>query len=64
MMEQTIEEFSGTKNVTIGGGSSDVEAGIEFIYNMREHLLDIGIATIYGLLVYAAVLWITKKIKG
>jgi len=64
MMEQTIEEFSGTKNITIGGGSSDVEAGIEFIYNMREHLLDIGIATIYGLLVYAAVLWITKKIKG
>ena len=64
MMEQTIEEFSGTKNITIGGGSSDVEAGIEFIYNMREHLLDIGIATIYGLLVYAAILWITKKIKG
>ena len=63
-MEQTIEEFSGTKNITIGGGSSDVEAGIEFIYNMREHLSDIGIATIYGLLVYAAVLWITKKIKG
>ena len=47
MMEQTIEEFSGTKNITIGGGSSDVEAGIEFIYNMREHLLDIGIATIF-----------------
>ena len=63
-MEQTIEEFSGTKNITIGGGSSDVEAGIEFIYNMREHLLDIGFATIYGLLVYAAILWITKKIKG
>ena len=63
-MEQTIEEFSGTKNITIGGGSSDVEAGIEFIYNMREHLLDIGLATVYGLLVYAAVLWITKKIKG
>ena len=63
-MEQTIEEFSGTKNITIGGGSSDVEAGIEFIYNMRDQLLDIGIATIYGLLVYAAILWITKKIKG
>jgi hypothetical protein len=44
--------------------SSDVEAGIEFIYNMREHIVDIGIATIYGLIVYAAVLWITKKIKG
>ncbi len=63
-MEQTIEEFSGTKNITIGGGSSDIEAGIEFIYNMREHLVDIGIATVYALVVYAAVLWITKKIKG
>jgi hypothetical protein len=63
-MEQTIEEFSGTKNITIGGGSSDIEAGIEFIYNMREHLVDIGIATVYALVVYAAVLWITKKIKS
>ena len=63
-MEQTIEEFSGTKNITIGGGSSDIEAGIEFIYNMREHLVDIGIATVYALIVYAAVLWITKKIKS
>ena len=63
-MEQTIEEFSGTKNITIGGGSSDIEAGIEFIYNMREHLVDIGIATVYALVVYAAVLWITKKIMG
>ena len=63
-MEQTIEEFSGTKNITIGGGSSDVEAGIEFIYHMREHLIDIGIATVYGLAVYAMFLWITKKIKG
>ena len=43
---------------------SDVEAGIEFIYNMREHLVDIGVATVFGLAVYAAVLYITKKIKG
>ena len=42
----------------------DVQAGIEFIYHMREHILDIGVATIYGLVVYALVLWITKKIKG
>ena len=65
-MEQTIETFTGTKNITIseGGGMSDVEAGIEFIYHMREHLVDIGVATIFGLVVYAAVLYITKKIKG
>ena len=43
---------------------SDVEAGIEFIYHMREHLLDIGVATVYGLVVYALVLWITRMIKG
>ena len=66
MIEQTIENFEGTKNITIenDGGMSDVEAGIEFIYHMREHLMDIGIATIYGLFVYAMVLYITKKIKG
>ena len=66
-MEQTIENFDGTKNITINEGTGsmgDVQAGIEFIYHMREHLLDIGVATIYGLVVYAAVLWITKKIKG
>ena len=64
-MTQNIENFSGTKEITLGGGGqSDVEAGIEFIYHMREHLVDIGIATVYGLAVYAAVLWITKKIKG
>ena len=68
-MEQTIEGVLRHKKyynrVADHTLTSDVEAGIEFIYNMREHLLDIGIATIYGLLVYAAVLlWITKKIKG
>ena len=65
-MEQTIENFEGTKSITFNesGGMSDVEAGIEFIYNMREHLVDIGIATVFGLVVYAAVLYINKKIKG
>ena len=65
-MEQTIENFEGTKVVTINEGSniSDVQAGIEFIYHMREHLVDIGVATIYALVVYAIVLWITVKIKG
>ena len=62
---QKIDEFHGTKEIHLGeSGVSDVQAGIEFIYSMREHTLDIGIATVYGLLVYAAVLWITKKIKG
>ena len=65
MMEQTIGNFEGAKNITIGGeGMSDVQAGIQFIYHMREHLIDIGVATVYGLFVYAMVLFITKKIKG
>ncbi len=36
----------------------DVQAGIEFIYHMREHLVDIGIATVYGIAVYTIILWI------
>ena len=41
----------------------DVQAGIEFIYHMREHLLDIGVATVYAIAVYALVLWIKKKLS-
>ena len=66
MIEQTVsdvENFNKTINVNEGCGS-DVEAGIQFIYHMREHLVDIGIATVYGLVVYAIFLWITKTIKG
>ena len=59
------EETGLVKNITIeddGSGSmGDVQAGIEFIYHMREHLLDIGVATIYGLVVFATVLWLKKK---
>ena len=47
-MEQTIENFEGTKVVNVEGGSmGDVQAGIEFIYHMREHLVDVGVATVY-----------------
>ena len=65
IIDQTTGDI-GTKTINIetGGGMSDVEAGIEFIYHMREHLLDIGVATVYGLVVYALVLWITRMIKG
>ena len=37
-------------------------AGIEFIYNMREHWSDVLLATVWALGVYAAVLWIKKKL--
>ena len=42
---------------------SDIQAGIEFIYNMRELTFDIGIATVYGIAVYAMILWLKKNIK-
>ena len=66
-MEQTIESFEGTKNVTINegdmGSMGDVQAGIEFIYHMREHLVDVGVATIYLFACYALYLWLKKVIK-
>mgnify|MGYP003123630384 CR=1 FL=1 len=64
MIEQTVsdvENFSKTINMS---GGSDVEAGIQFIYHMREHLVDIGIATVYVFVCYTIYLLITKKIKG
>jgi|TARA_B110000240_G_C13178187_1_gene316593 hypothetical protein len=42
---------------------SDAEAGIEFIYNMREHIVDVSVATVYAIAVYALVLWIKKKLS-
>jgi hypothetical protein len=41
----------------------DVQAGIEFIYHMREHLVDVGVATIYLFACYALYLWLKKAIK-
>lgn len=61
IIEQSASTI-GTKTINIGtGGSNDVEAGIEFIYSMREHLVDVSVATIYGLVVFAVVLWLKKK---
>jgi len=63
-VEQSIENFEGTKVVNIGSEScGDIQAGIQFIYDIQHHVADIAIATVYGLVIYAAVLWITKKIK-
>ena len=36
--------------------------GIEFIYNMREHWVDVLIATVWALAVYASIIWIIKKL--
>tara|TARA_R110002074_G_scaffold35457_12_gene96934 strand:- start:6005 stop:6271 length:267 start_codon:yes stop_codon:yes gene_type:complete len=49
-----------TENVESQG---DVQAGIEFIYNMREHMVDVTIATAYLLVVYAIYMWIKRKLR-
>ena len=54
------------KNITIDdsvAGMGDVQAGIEFIYNMREHMVDVTIATVYLFVCYAAYLLLKKYIK-
>lgn len=65
--ERTAIEFSadGTvEAITVDPASmGDVQAGIEFIYHMREHLLDVGVATVYCIAVYALVLWIKRKLS-
>ena len=56
-MEQTIGTFNGTKNVEVNtiAGQGDVQAGIQFIYHMREHIVDVGVATVFGRLWVGAV---------
>ena len=51
----TINETAATQG--------DLQAGIEFIYHMREHILDVGVATIYLFACYALYLWLKKVIK-
>jgi hypothetical protein len=62
-MEQTIENFEGTKVVNVESTQGDVQAGIEFIYHMREHLIDIGVATAYLFVCYGVYLLMKKYIK-
>ena len=66
IIEQTTGDIAGGKSINIGtGGESmgDVQAGIEFIYHMREHFLDVGVATAYLFVCYALYLYLKKVIK-
>ena len=63
--EGAFNGFEG-QSITItenAGTQGDLQAGIEFIYHMREHLVDIGVATIYLFSCYALYLWLKKVIK-
>ena len=66
IIEQTTGDIAGGKTINIGtGGDSmgDVQAGIEFIYHMREHIVDVGVATVYLFVCYALYLYLKKVIK-
>jgi hypothetical protein len=78
MSNLTIEQYSDSsggfegKTINVGDvgdtttttSSGDIAATIEFIEKIYNYLPELAFATLYGLAVYAAVLWITKKIKG
>ena len=58
------EPASKTININAGDeGMGDVQAGIEFIYHMREHLVDVGVATVYLFVCYGIYLLMKKYIR-
>jgi len=60
-----FDGFEGkTINITENASQGDVQAGIEFIYHMREHIVDVGVATIYLFTCYALYLYLKKKIQA
>jgi hypothetical protein len=69
-IQQSVGDVSGdfTKTIvveapetTVGGG--DIAATIDFIEKIYNYLPELAFATLYGLAVYAAVLWIRRLIK-
>ena len=71
-IEQNVGNVEGdfTKSITIDmdeDGSSemgDVEAVLDLTYNVFQNIPEILFVSVYALIMYAAVLWITKRIKG
>jgi hypothetical protein len=65
--ERTAIEFSEdgkVETITVDPATmGDLQAGIQFIYNMREHMVDVGVATVYLFVCYAAYLLLKKYIK-
>ena len=71
-IQQNVGNVGGdfTKSITIDmdeDGSSemgDVEAVLDLTYNVFQYIPEILFVSVYALIMYAAVLWITKRIKG
>ena len=55
VVDSNVTETSGT--------GSDIEAGVEAIHTIFQYIPELIFVSIYGLLMYAAVLLITKTIK-
>jgi hypothetical protein len=63
-IEQTTGPHSKTINVDAGGsGGSDIEAGIDAIHTIFEYIPELMFISVYGLIMYAMVIWISKQIK-
>ena len=68
-IRQSVGDVGGdfTKSITIEGGGDervgDVEAVIELTYNIFQYIPELLFISVYGLLMYAGVLLITKHIK-
>ena len=52
-----------SNNTESSGTGSDVEAGVEAIHTIFQYIPELLFVSVYGLLMYAAVLLITKTIK-
>ena len=72
-IRQSVGDVDGDFNKTIeidfsdDDGSSemgDVEAVIDLTYNIFQYIPELTFVSIYALCMYAAVLWITKRMKG
>jgi len=70
-VQQNIGDVGGnfSKSITVESGSDvervgDVEAVIDLTYNIFQYIPELIFVSLYGLTMYAAVLLITKKIRG
>ena len=69
-IEQSVGDVGGdfTKSITIETGGDervgDIEAVIDLTYNIFQYIPELLFVSVYGLLMYAGVLLITKAIKN
>jgi len=69
-IRQSVGDVGGdfTKSITIEGGGDervgDIEAVIDLTYNIFQYIPELLFVSVYGLLMYAGVLLITKAIKN